>query len=79
MCSLCQGKGSLQTFRCGQSMEEGKRWDGEKGTGEKDEATDRRRVEGTGVGEVGEGEQVDCPGLEGCRCTGEDSIVRNIL
>jgi len=60
-------------------MEEGKEKNSEEGTSKKDKAMDGHGVEGTGVGEVGEGEQVDCPGLEGCRCTGEDSIVRNIL
>jgi len=60
-------------------MEEGKERNSEKGTSKEDKAMDGHRVEGTGVGEVGEGERVGCPGPEGCRCAGEDSIVRNML
>jgi len=39
---------------------------------EGDEATDGCGVEGAGVGEAGEGGRVGRPGLEGCRCPGED-------
>ena len=54
-------------------MEEGKGRNGEEGTSEKDKATDRRRVEGASVGEVGEDGQIGRPGLKGCGCAGEDS------
>jgi len=54
-------------------MEEGKRRNSEKGTSKEDEATDGCRVKGAGVGEVGEGRRVGRPGLEGCKCIGEDS------
>ena len=73
MFALCQGKGSLQALRRGRSTEEGKRRNSEEGTGKEDEATDGRGVEGAGVGKVGDGGRVGCPGPEGCGCVGEDS------
>ena len=72
MFALCQGKGSLQAFRCRRSTEEGKRRNGEEGTSEEDEATDGCGVEGAGIGEVGEGGRVGRPGPEGRGCAGED-------
>jgi len=60
-------------------MEEGKEKNSEEGTSKEDKAMNGHGVEGTGVREVEEGERVGCPGPEGCRCTGEDSIVRNVL
>ena len=69
---LCQGKGSMQAFRCGWSIEEGQGRNGKEGTSKEDKATDRLGVEKAGVGEVEEGGRVGCPGLAGCRCTRED-------
>ena len=54
-------------------MEEGKGRNGEEGASKKDKVTDRHGVEGAGVREVGKGEQIGRPGLEGCGCAGEDS------
>jgi len=72
MFSLCQGKGSVEAFQCGQSTEKGQGRNGEEGTSREDKATDGLGVERAGVGEVGEGGRVGRPGPEGCRCARED-------
>jgi len=63
----------LQAFQHRQSTEEGKGRNGEEGTSEKDKAIDGHRIEGADVGEVRKGRQVGHPGLEDCRCAGENS------
>ena len=72
MFTLYQGEGSLQALQRRRIIEEGKRKNGEESTSEEDEAMDGLGVEGTGVGEVGEGRRVGYPSLEGYRCAGED-------